>query len=67
MRCTAGVLLVNRFFVAADLCCATIEESVYDTACVKQVMNGAEMAIAFRLRRRILQGRLEVGPLRGYE
>jgi len=67
MRCTVGVLLVSRLFAAADLCCATIKESVYDTTCVKQVMNGAEMAVEFCLGLRILQGNLEVCPLRRYE
>jgi hypothetical protein len=39
MRCTIGVLLFDRFLVAAELGGATIEESVYDSACVKQVLN----------------------------
>ena len=49
MRCTTGVLLVDRFLVASDLGGATTKESVYDSARVKQVINRAEMCVGFRL------------------
>jgi hypothetical protein len=67
MRCTIGVLLVDRFLVAAELGGATIEESVYDSASVKQVPNRTEKVVGVRLRRRIRRESLEVGPLLGYE
>ena len=67
MRCTIGVLLVDRFLVAAELGGATIEESVYDSASVKQVPNRTEKVVGVRLRRRIRRESLEVGPLPGYE
>lgn len=47
-----------------------MEESVYHSARVKQVVNGAngtEMVIGFRLGQRILRANLKVGPLLGYE
>jgi hypothetical protein len=64
MRCTIGALLVDRFLVAAGLGGATTEESVYDSACVKQVLNRTEKV---HLRRRIRRESFEVGPLLGYE
>jgi hypothetical protein len=67
MRCTIGVLLFDRFLVAAGLGGATTEESVYDRACVKQVLNRTEKVVGVRLRRRIRRESLEVGPLPGYE
>jgi hypothetical protein len=67
MRCTIGVLLVVRFFVTAGPGGATTEESVYDSACVKQVPNRTEKIGGVRLRRRIRRESLEVGPLLGYE
>lgn len=67
MRCTMGVLLVDRVLVTAVVWVATTEESVHYSACVKQVINGTEMAGGFRLRRRLLPGNREVGPLLGYE
>jgi hypothetical protein len=40
MRCKLGVLLVDRFLIAPGLGGATtIEESVYDSACMKQLPN----------------------------
>jgi hypothetical protein len=65
MRCTIGVLLFDRFLVAAGLGGATTEESVYDSACVKQVPNRTEKVVGVRLR--IRRESLEVGPLLGYE
>ena len=47
-----------------------MEESVYDSACMKQVVNGAdgtEIVIDFGLGRRIPRPDLEVGPLLGHE
>ena len=44
-----------------------MEESVYDSACVKQVLNRTEKVVGVRLRRRIRRESLEVGPLLGYE
>jgi hypothetical protein len=67
MRCTIGVLLVDRFIVAAGLGGATTEESVYHSAYVKQVLNRTEKVLGVRLRRRIRRESLEVGPLLGYE
>jgi uncharacterized protein involved in copper resistance len=67
MRCTIGVLLFDRFLVTAGLGGVTTEESVYDSACVKQVQNRTEKVVGVRLRRRIRREGLEVGPLLGYE
>jgi hypothetical protein len=67
MHCTINVLLFDRFFVAAGLGGATTKESVYDSACVKQVRNRTEKVVGVRLRRRIRRESLEVGPLLGYE
>lgn len=67
MRCKIGVLLFDRFLVAAGLGGATTEESVYDSACVKQVPNRTEKAVVVRLRCRIRRESLEIGPLVGYE
>ena len=67
MRCTIGALLVDRFIVAAGLGGATTEESVYHSACVKQVPNRTEKVLGVRWRRRIRRESLEVGPLLGYE
>jgi hypothetical protein len=67
MRCTIGVLLVDRFLVAAGLGGATTEESVYHSACVKQLPNRTDKVVEVRLRRRIQRESLEVGPLLGYE
>jgi uncharacterized protein involved in copper resistance len=67
MRCTIGLLLVDRLLVAAGLGGATTEESVYDSARVKQVPNGTEKGVGFRLRRRIRRESFEIGPLLGYE
>jgi hypothetical protein len=47
-----------------------MEESVYDSACMKQVVNGAkgtEIVIGFRLGQRIPRAKLKVGPFLGYE
>ena len=43
------------------------EESVYDSACLKQVPNRTEKVVGVRLRWRIRRESLEVGPLLGYE
>ena len=67
MRCTIGVLLVDRVLVTALVWVATTEESVHYSSRVKQVINGTEMGGGFRLRRRLLRGNREVGPLLGYE
>jgi hypothetical protein len=67
MRCKLGVLLVDRFLIAAGLGGATTEESVYDSPCMKQVPNRTEKSVGFRLRWRIRGKSLEVGPLLGYE
>ena len=64
MRCKLDVLLIGRFLIAAGLGGATTEESVYDSARMKQVLNGTEKGVRFRLRWRI---RGEIGPLLGYE
>jgi hypothetical protein len=42
------VLLGNRFFALAIRCGAAIEESVYDSAGVKQVCDGTERGVVFR-------------------
>jgi hypothetical protein len=67
MRCKFGVLLVDRFLIAPGLGGATTEESVYDSARMKQVPNRTEKGVGFRLRWRIRGESLEVGPLLGYE
>ena len=67
MRCKLGVLLVDRFLIAPGLGGATTEESVYDSARMKQVPNRTEKGVGFRLCWRIRGGSLEVGPLLGYE
>jgi hypothetical protein len=64
MRCKLDVLLIDRFLIAAGLKGATTKESVYDSARMKQVLNGTEKGLRFRLRRRI---RGEIGPLLGYK
>jgi len=47
---------------------ATIEESVYDSACMKQLPNRTEkIVVGVRLHRRFRREGLEVGPLLGYE
>ena len=60
-------LLANRFFAVAIRWGMAVEESVYDRACVKQVLNRTEKVVGVRLRRRIRRESLEVGPLPGYE
>jgi hypothetical protein len=67
MRCTIGVLLVDRFLVVAGLWGATTEESVYYSACVKQLAHGTETGVEFCFGRRFLRESLEVSPLFGYE
>ena len=68
MRCKIDVLLVRQIsHRGSGLGGATTEESVYDSARVKQVINGTEMRVGFRWDRRILRESLEVGPLLGYE
>jgi hypothetical protein len=67
MRCTIGVLLVDRFLIFAGLWGATTEESVYYSACVKQVAHGTETVVEFCFGRRFLRESLEVSPLFGYE
>ena len=68
MRCKIDVLLVRQISRrGSGLGGATTEESVYDSARVKQVINGTEMRVGFRWDRRILRESLEVGPLLGYE
>jgi hypothetical protein len=67
MRCKMSVLLVDRFPVAAGLGGTTTEKSVYDSARVKQVRNGTEKGVWFRLRWRIRRESLQIGPLLGYE
>jgi hypothetical protein len=42
------VLLGNRFFAVVNRCGAAMEESVYDSACVKQVFDETERAVLFR-------------------
>jgi hypothetical protein len=42
------VLLKNRFSAVVNRCGAAIEESVYDSAGVKQVCDGTEMGVVFR-------------------
>jgi hypothetical protein len=47
---------------------ATIEESVYDSACMKHLPNRTEkVVVGVRLRRRIPREGLELGPFLGYE
>jgi hypothetical protein len=65
---------VDRFLVAGRAPTggrsevATIEESVYDSACMKQLPNRTEkVVVGIRLVRRIRREGLEVGPLLGYE
>ena len=48
VRCKMVVLLGNRFFAVVNRCGAAIEESVYDSAGVKQVCDGTEMGVVFR-------------------
>ena len=60
-------LLANRFFAVAIRWGMAVEESVYDSASVKQVPNRTEKVVGVRLRRRIRRESLEVGPLLGYE
>ena len=48
MRCKMVVLLGNRFFAVANRCAAAMEESVYDSACVKQVFDETERGVLFR-------------------
>jgi hypothetical protein len=62
-----GVLLKNRFLAVAIRCGAAIEESVYDSACVKQVCDETERGVLFRHRERTRRGGIEVGPLGRYE
>jgi hypothetical protein len=57
------VLLENRFFAVAIRCGAAMEESVYDSACVKQVCDETEMGVLFWRRQRTRCGGIEVGPL----
>jgi hypothetical protein len=42
------VLLENRFFAVAVCCGTAMEESVYDSACVKQVFDETERGVLFR-------------------
>jgi hypothetical protein len=75
MRCKVSVLLVRSISRRAGQAppearseVATIEESVYDSACMKQLPNRTEkVAVRVRLRRRVRREGLEVGPLLGYE
>jgi hypothetical protein len=61
------VLLTYRFFAAAVRWSAAIEESIYDSECMKQVAHRTEMGVGFWWGKRTLQERIEVGPLSRYE
>jgi hypothetical protein len=43
-----GVLLANRFFAVVNRRGAAMEESVYDSACVKQVFDETERGVLIR-------------------
>ena len=60
-------LLANRFFAVAIRWGMAVEESVYDSAGVKQVGDAPERGVQFRPRQRIGRGGIEVGPLGRYE
>jgi hypothetical protein len=40
-----------------------MEESIYDSECMKQVPHRAKMGVGFRRGQRTMQARIEVGPL----
>ena len=67
MRCKIVALLTYRFFAAAVRWSAALEESIYDSACMKQVPHRTEMGVRFRWGRRTLRESIEVGPLDRYE
>jgi len=61
------VLLNDRFIDFARRCVAAVEESVYDSACVKQVPDGAKSGVLFLRSKQTRFGGIEVGPLERYE
>jgi len=60
-------LLANRFFAVAIRWGMAVEESVYDSAGVKQVGDPPERGVQFRPRQRTRREGIEVGPLGRYE
>jgi hypothetical protein len=67
MRCNIVALLISKVLAAAVRWGAAIEESIYDSECMKQVFHRTEMGVGFRRGKRTLQERIEVGPLSRYE
>jgi hypothetical protein len=67
MRCKIVVLLTYRFFAAGVRWSAAIEESIYDSECMKQVRHRTEMGVGLRWGMQTLRERIEVGPLGRYE
>jgi len=67
VRCKIVVLLAHRFFAVAVRGSAAIEESIYDSECVKQVPQRTEVGFRFGWGKRTLQERVEVGPFGRYE
>ena len=67
LRCKMVALLANRFFAVAIRWGMAVEESVYDSAGVKQVGDTPERGVQFRPRQRTGRGGIEVGPLGRYE
>ena len=67
MRCKMVALLAIRFFAVAIRWGMAVEESVYDSAGVKQVGDTPERGVQFRPRQRTWREGIEVGPLGRYE
>jgi hypothetical protein len=65
--CKIVVLLTGRFFVVGTRCGTTLEKSIDDSACVKQVCEGTQMSVLLWGGERVLVERIEVGPLDRHE
>ena len=64
--CKIVVLLTDRFFVVGTRC-RTLEKSIDDSACVKQVSEGTQIGFLLWGGERVLLERIKVGPLDRHE